>query len=754
MQLFFPQDFTEVDHNVTRHVPHELEQDDWSAMILHYLGLDHIGHKTGPHGPNMLPKQKEMDDIVKAVYEAMEGTKHQANTLLVLAGDHGMNAGGNHGGSGPGETEPALLFVSPKFRNMQDKRRYDCPTEPEEGTEFHFYTKVEQSDLVPSLAGLLGLPVPRNNLGVFIDELKGLWPPAQQVQLLRQNARQIRDIVDAAYGSERVSATITRYSTMASAGEVQCTDAGDGEHRLACLWVAADSSEDMETSSLAWKQFLAEAQDTMSGAASSYNIPNMMTGMGITAAIFALSLYSTASLWPPTTSGVCFAVISLLYGVMMFTSSYVEEEQHFWYWLTPAWVLLLGLQHSSDAATGRRLSMGVLAMLAVHRFALRWNQTGQKHAGEPDIVHAFFPQAHILMWLLVLATYCFQGYDLVTKTFAGILAIEFSLVATVTVIVPAIVFKLNFTQADAPELVQGLATQFREWTEIFDLVIQARVVFITLVLIGLAVTTLSVASHRASVKYDYLAGALPTLTERLHPLLTLFLMTQTRAPNIPLFLGLEAQRRALLAILSDAVPSTLAASRRVTTIATTTLLLSHTYFFCMGGSNSISSIDLSNAYNGVADYNIAAVGILLFASNWTAPIWWCSAACLLLTSKPRRASPPRALTKTDERRAWVMEEREKLHAQSLRVVMGQEKAPSQGQASAFVLWHAYLACMTAFVAASLLGVMAACTALRAHLFIWTVFSPKYLYAMAWSVGWHLIVNVGLGSLLMWLSGIA
>lgn len=37
-----------MDQNVTRHVPTELAQSDWSAMIMHYLGLDHIGHKAGP----------------------------------------------------------------------------------------------------------------------------------------------------------------------------------------------------------------------------------------------------------------------------------------------------------------------------------------------------------------------------------------------------------------------------------------------------------------------------------------------------------------------------------------------------------------------------------------------------------------------------------------------------------------------------------------------------------------------------------
>lgn len=42
------QDFVEVDNNVTRHISEELMNDDWSAMVLHYLGLDHIGHKAGP----------------------------------------------------------------------------------------------------------------------------------------------------------------------------------------------------------------------------------------------------------------------------------------------------------------------------------------------------------------------------------------------------------------------------------------------------------------------------------------------------------------------------------------------------------------------------------------------------------------------------------------------------------------------------------------------------------------------------------
>jgi len=47
LKLMF-QDFTEVDNNVTRHVPTELKNSDWNGMIMHFLGLDHIGHKSGP----------------------------------------------------------------------------------------------------------------------------------------------------------------------------------------------------------------------------------------------------------------------------------------------------------------------------------------------------------------------------------------------------------------------------------------------------------------------------------------------------------------------------------------------------------------------------------------------------------------------------------------------------------------------------------------------------------------------------------
>jgi ethanolaminephosphotransferase len=751
-------------------------------MILHYLGLDHIGHKTGPQGPNMLPKQREMDGIVEMIYNAMASDGHMKDTLLVLAGDHGMNGGGNHGGSGPGETEPALLFASPKFATAamaagRTRPTYECPTKPKDGTEFHYYTKVEQSDLVPTLAGLMGLPISRNSLGVAIPELAGFLGGArEEVALLRRNAAQILRVVEATYGEARWKLTLE----MVDAWRAEECAAAEGEAELACRWLRArrawdrhdDDDDDDDDDGLhidALRTFLLAAQAALSGTASSYNLARMAGGMVLTAGIVAATLASLPPVWPPSPVGVFFALASILYGIMMFASSYVEEEQQFWYWVTPAWLLALAVLRLPAFRSPRdrlRGGLAVLAALAVHRVQTRWNQTGQKHAGDADIAHTLFPDRHVSMWLLILATYAYVGVMLVRRTAAAVVAPELAVVVAAVVVLPALVFKLNFTQADAPELVRGLAAGIRAWSAPFDLVVQARVAFAALAAATLAVVGLAVASHRASWSVGLRErGLLPSLTERLHYLLMLFLITQTRAPNVPVLLGMEVQREAVAYLVgfesgASSSSSSSSSSRngtaapRVTAVAATVLLFSHVSFFCMGGSNSISSIDLSNAYNGVADYNIVAVGVLLFASNWTGPIWWCSAANLLLAHRPGRSIfaapiPSQGLAKNG--RSWIDDERKRMHEDALQAMMGPEK---KTPTSVHGVWMQYLSCMTAFVAVSLLAVMAGCTALRTHLFIWTVFSPKYLYAMAWSMGWHLLVNVGLGSLWHRLSTVA
>jgi ethanolaminephosphotransferase len=392
-------------------------------------------------------------------------------------------------------------------------------------------------------------------------------------------------------------------------------------------------------------------------------------------------------------------------------------------------------------------------LLALHRLSTRWNQTGQKHAGEPDIAHNFFPDHFIILWVLIITAYIQLAFRIGRRTFADILAPEFATISAISLVLPSFVFKLNFTQADAPELVGGLAETIREYTSELDLVLQARTAFV-----GLGIATIVVL---VMVFLGY--GRDDEATKRgasifLHDLLTLFLITQTRAQNVPLFMFFDLQSQILFHLLSRPTTPVTARSHAYTKplpILPTTvsiLLMAHTSFFALGNSNAISSIDLSNAYNGVSGYNIVAVGVLLFASNWAGPIYWstCAAVLFTLPSTEQEEAAFERLEQAAERqrtlgdKKWIHEERDLLNQQAMAT--SPASTPTRRDQDADI-WHEHISIMTIFVSASLVAVMVACTLLKTHLFIWTVFSPKYLYAMAWAVGWHLVVNIGLGGLL-------
>ena len=83
----------------------------------------------------------------------------------------------------------------------------------------------------------------------------------------------------------------------------------------------------------------------MTTMASNYDMNRLVTGgivataaLGAGIAAVVVSPKAGPGKWP------AFSFITILYGVMMFASSYVEEEHHFWYWITSAWLLSLGFK--------------------------------------------------------------------------------------------------------------------------------------------------------------------------------------------------------------------------------------------------------------------------------------------------------------------------------------------------------------------------------------------------------------------------
>lgn len=68
----FAKDYTEVDSNVTYNVKEELKNlTEWDVMMLHYLGVDHIGHQYGFNSDLFPAKLNEMDDVFRNIFDSV-----------------------------------------------------------------------------------------------------------------------------------------------------------------------------------------------------------------------------------------------------------------------------------------------------------------------------------------------------------------------------------------------------------------------------------------------------------------------------------------------------------------------------------------------------------------------------------------------------------------------------------------------------------------------------------------------------------
>lgn len=151
---------------------------------------------------HMLPKQAQMDSVVKLVYTALERKPHLSNTLFVMLGDHGMTDQGNHGGGSPGEISAAMVFISPKLTSISHGTR--SPVPPTRNFEYH--SVISQIDFVPTLAGLMGFATPARSLGIFVPEFLDLFDkPKDRLKVLSNNAQQLESLLRSQYDITNIS---------------------------------------------------------------------------------------------------------------------------------------------------------------------------------------------------------------------------------------------------------------------------------------------------------------------------------------------------------------------------------------------------------------------------------------------------------------------------------------------------------------------------------------------------------------------
>jgi len=233
----------------------------------------------------------------------------------------------------------------------------------------------------------------------------------------------------------------------------------------------------------------------------------MFLGLALAGASVALCLFNVTPLLMKTSTSVnlAFASVTIAYGMMMFASSYVEEEQQFWYWACSGWLGILAIrtyvQDTSYENTScaliedHRRTKGAewgatitsLFPLLPLRLLRRWNQSGQKFAGASDIVSSFRTDSSsaLLLWGLILLTYLYLFVRILSSFRQSDLENIIGRLWAAVICAGSLAFKVAFTWNDEPELVERLVAVIptagqRRVTSLMllDLVFAARMMYL------------------------------------------------------------------------------------------------------------------------------------------------------------------------------------------------------------------------------------------------------------------------------------
>lgn len=176
---------------------------DWKFLVMHFIGVDHVGHYMGVRNDFMKKKLVEMDEFARKTIQLLLKVDHQKDLtpeqfsqqiheyikknstdseriLFLFFGDHGQTDEGGHGGPSVVESSAGFFafstvpFMTPMDSSEWDggaddsKERGGLESGPIDISERIKGIKVlDQIDTVPVLSSAVGVPIPENNLGVF-----------------------------------------------------------------------------------------------------------------------------------------------------------------------------------------------------------------------------------------------------------------------------------------------------------------------------------------------------------------------------------------------------------------------------------------------------------------------------------------------------------------------------------------------------------------------------------------------------------
>ncbi|XP_006892789.1 PREDICTED: GPI ethanolamine phosphate transferase 1-like [Elephantulus edwardii] len=140
------------------------------VFFLHLLGIDTNGHAHRPYSREYKDNIKTVDSGVEeivSIFKQFYG--NDGKTTFILTSDHGMTDWGSHGAGHPSETLTPLVTWGAGIRSPQkvSAQQYDDAFLKEWKLENWQRLDVNQADIAPLMASLIGVPFPLNSVGTL-----------------------------------------------------------------------------------------------------------------------------------------------------------------------------------------------------------------------------------------------------------------------------------------------------------------------------------------------------------------------------------------------------------------------------------------------------------------------------------------------------------------------------------------------------------------------------------------------------------
>ncbi|KAF3439213.1 hypothetical protein FNV43_RR17488 [Rhamnella rubrinervis] len=750
---FFVKDTVQVDQNVTRHLPEELSRNDWDLLILHYLGLDHVGHIGGRNSLLMDPKLEEMDEVVKMIHTStiLNQMNGHGNALLVVVSDHGMTENGNHGGSSYEETDSLALFVGLK----NDVSGYS-PSK---------HQTIFQVDIAPTLALLFGVPIPKNNVGVLISEIFEPLSDDQQLRALELNSWQLLRLLEAqlpglSCGNSPYDGFIFEQGSRTS----KCSGSSI-EKEFCCLyanaaflhnsWMSKEVSrsthhEEYSAIVVAYYEFLRTASEWLSRRTTER--PVNLLAFGITAMLVSTVLFlgliffickevydqEQQSLFDLKKTAYCHLDEAFIVGVVLIlvismgSSSMVEEEQYIWHFLNCTLNLLLMRKAIQSLVGGKTENLfclfkgknrkkgfqigSIFVLLTSGRLLRGWHQGGVNWTNLPDISK----------WLEqvgsdhVKSLQLFSGLLVIILSLASLFLLgsnrKFVLVAGFSFFVSGLLVLLHLMKHDDSVFVPSSYSATMLVQTIYAVVGTATlstVAALPWLTPSWIHNTSNSIFHISTSNSNELQNKslLVELKNALYIIgwayiiawCLLQLVLQQPINSMPILL-------LLVQVFASMLYSFYSGPHNKQWVEVAALYyMGIAGHFALGNSNSLATIDVAGAFIGISSHSTVLSGVLMFMITYASPMLVILSMVMYISVKDGSH-----VTKTSNLDSGQM----------LLRMLGFPCLVPLGLNSILLTAYTFILLL-----------------MRNHLFVWSVFSPKYLYVCASTVCVYIGVSV-------------